>query len=436
MEKYLIPMVYVTVALIAGFTLPRFELAYFPSYLNDVSVNSALATLGAIASGTMALTAIIFSIAYVTVQFSAIAYSPRLALWFANDPRMFHALGIFMATFVYTLWMMAWIDRRGSGAVPLMSSTLVGVLLIASAYVFTLLIRGLSELQITNTLHSIGTKGRAVIAEMYPRLDRPEPRHDNAIEIGDHARTAPATQTVRYFGEPRTVAELDTSSLVRIAEHAGAVIEVLCAVGDTLSDDTPLINVRGATFPLPERPLLASIALKRQRTFEQDPKYAIRLLVDIAIKALSPAINDPTTGVQAIDQIEDLLRRLGRHELDAGYARDVNGIVRVIFPVPTWEDYLRLSFDEIRQYGASSVQVMRRLRSALAGVAQAVTSETRSATVQAYLKQLDLGISRSLLDPEDRIIASQEDRQGLGLSRKQAASSDVGFAGRISDLGS
>ncbi len=93
MPNYLIPMVYVSFALVAGFTLPRFELAYFPTYLNNVAVNSALATLGAIASGTMSLTAIIFSIAYITVQFSAIAYSPRLALWFADQPRLFHALG-------------------------------------------------------------------------------------------------------------------------------------------------------------------------------------------------------------------------------------------------------------------------------------------------------------------------------------------------------
>jgi uncharacterized membrane protein len=417
MRNYLIPMVYVSLALLAGFTFPRFELLYFPTYVNDVSINSALATLGAIASGTMALSAIIFSIAYITVQFSAIAYSPRLALWFANDPRMFHALGIFMATFVYALWMMAWVDRHGNGAVPLMSSMLVVVLLIASTYVFALLIRGLSELQMTNTLRLIGNKGRAVIAEMYPRFDRVESRRDNVIDLADSARLGAVTQTVRYFGEPRTISKLDILNLVRMAEQAGAVIEITRAVGDTRSDESLLMNVRGAKGPLPERQLLASVALKPHRTFEQDPKYALRLLVDIAIKALSPAINDPTTAVQAMDQIEDLMRRLGRRELDVGYARDTTGILRVIFPVPTWDDYLHLSFDEIRQFGGNSVQLMRRLRSALSEVAEAVASETRTATMQAYLNQLDHGISRSLLDADDRVYASHEDRQGLGLSR-------------------
>jgi uncharacterized membrane protein len=146
------------------------------------------------------------------------------------------------------------------------------------------------------------------------------------------------------------------------------------------------------------------------------------MLVDIAIKALSPAINDPTTAVQAIDEIEDLMRRLGRRELNVGYARDTNGVLRVIFPTPTWEDYLHLSFDEIRQFGAHSVQVNRRLRSALLEVADAVESETRAATMQAYLKQLDVGISRSPFDAEDQIYASHEDRQGLGLPRHERLS--------------
>jgi uncharacterized membrane protein len=421
MGKYLVTMVYVCLALVAGFTLPRFELTYFPSYLNDVAVNSALATLSAIASGMMALTAIIFSIAYVTVQFNAIAYSPRLALWFANAPRMFHALGIFIATFVYTLWMMAWIDRGGNGSVPLVSSTLVGVLLIASIFAFTALIRGLSELQITNTLHLIGNKGRAIIAEMYPPRDRLESGGETLIDLADNVRRSPVMQEVHYLGEPRTIAKLDTVNLVRLAERSDSVIEVTCAVGDTLSDGTLLIVIRRAKAPIPERPLLASIRLERQRTFEQDPKYAIRLLVDIAIKALSPAINDPTTAVQAIDQIEDLLRRLARHQLTVGHVRDANGVLRVIFPMPTWEDYLRLSFDEIRQFGSGSVQVMRRLRSALLAVGDAVACQTQNANLQAYLEQLDFGISRSSLDPEDRLVASQEDRQGLGLSRKRAA---------------
>jgi uncharacterized membrane protein len=144
------------------------------------------------------------------------------------------------------------------------------------------------------------------------------------------------------------------------------------------------------------------------------------LLVDIAIRALSPAVNDPTTAVQAIDQIEDLLRRLGRHDLDAGYARDANGVLRLVFPMPTWEDYLTLAFDEIRQYGAGSVQVMRRLKSALVGLSDSVVAGERVEAVRQYLKHLDAAIGRSSLDADDQEMARDEDRQGLGLSRRRA----------------
>jgi uncharacterized membrane protein len=106
--------------------------------------------------------------------------------------------------------------------------------------------------------------------------------------------------------------------------------------------------------------------------------------------------------------------------LDAGYAKDTNGILRLVFPMPTWEDYLTLAFDEIRQYGATSVQVMRRLRSALVGLMDSLPNAGRADAVRQYLERLDLGIERSPLDAADRITARQEDRQGLGLARRPA----------------
>jgi uncharacterized membrane protein len=135
---------------------------------------------------------------------------------------------------------------------------------------------------------------------------------------------------------------------------------------------------------------------------------------------LSPAINDPTTAVQTIDQLEDLLRRLGASELDAGYAVDKNGALRLVFPTPTWEDYLTRAFDEIRHFGSSSVQVMRRMRSALGGLAESLPSQERVETVRGYLEHLDRVIGASPFDVEDKRMARQEDRQGIGLSRRQS----------------
>ena len=122
--------------------------------------------------------------------------------------------------------------------------------------------------------------------------------------------------------------------------------------------------------------------------------------------------------------------RLGRRALDAGCVKDEQGALRLVFPTPTWEDYLTLAFDEIRQYGVSSVQVMRRLRSALVGLADSVTEAERKEVVQRYLQHLNLVVEHSVLDAEDRVMALQEDRQGLGLSRRRAEPEQDAVTGR------
>jgi uncharacterized membrane protein len=361
----------------------------------------------------MALTGIVFAMAFVMVQFSAIAYSPRLVLWFARDRVLFHSLGAFSATFIFALFTLAWVDRGGSGTVPLLSSILVAIMIIVSMLLFARLVQRLSDLQITNVLQLIGDKGREVIRDMFARREG----KSSAWQQAPTRISGPITQVLRYSGEPRAVANLNIPGLVEQARRADAVIVMNCAVGDTLVEGSPLLQVHGAESPLLEKALMRAIHRDRERTFEQDPKYPIRLLVDIAIKALSPAINDPTTAVQTIDQIEDLLRRLGEHDLDVGYACDASGVVRLVFPMPTWQDYLALAFDEIRQYGATSVQVMRRMRAALLGLVDSLPSAERIEAVRQYLAHLDFVIEHSPLDAKDREMAHQEDRQGLGLSR-------------------
>jgi uncharacterized membrane protein len=412
-------MVYVGGSIVCGLVLPRIEQVHLAAYTFNISVASAQAYLSAAASGMMALTGLVFAMAFFMVQFSAMAYSPRLVLWFARDSMLFHSLGFFAATFIYALFTLAWVDRGGSGRVPLFSSLLVASMLVISMLLFSRLVQRLSDLQVSGVLHLIGDKGRQVIRELF-HDERPAAEWKAKIEAADSVRIGPATQTLIYSGQPQTIAKLDTDALVRQGQQRGAVIVMACAVGDTLLDGTVVLRVHGVEDTLPEKDLMKAIHLGSERTFEQDPKYPVRLLVDIAIKALSPAINDPTTAVQAIDQIEDLLRRLVRHDLDTGMVRDSDGTLRLIVVVPSWEDYLTLAFAEICYFGTSSLQVMRRLRAALTGVAGATTTSERAEAVQRYLKHLDLVIEHSPLDSEDRAMALQEDRQGLGLSRPSA----------------
>ena len=408
------PLLYAAAAVALGMALPRLEAAFFPDLTAPIGVGPAIAVLSAIASGMLPLTGLVFSLAFVMVQFSATAYSPRLVAWFAGSAMMSHSLGVFTATFIYSLAALAWVDRGGTGRVPLLTVWFAIVLLLVSVVFFVLLVEKLAMLQIARVLAYAGDQGRAVIERDYAPLG------DGGSEAGVAAvEDLPAErQVVLHRGGPASIQKIDLPGLVALAEREGAVIVMAWAVGDTIIDGMPLLRVHGEGRPVPEPRLRRLVRLGSERTFEQDPKYALRILVDIAIKALSPAINDPTTAVQALDQVEDLLLRLGRVNLSAGRVRDGRGSLRLVFPVPNWEDFLVLAFDEIRYCGANSIQVMRRLRALLQDLKEHVPPERRPA-LQRYLTRVDNGIRRTFEDGDDRKDALEEDRQGLGLSRER-----------------
>jgi uncharacterized membrane protein len=421
MQLWLIPTLYAAGSIICSFVLPRLDARYF-AHTIDVSAASAQAFFSAVASGMMALTGIVFSIAFVLVQFNAIVYSPRLVVWFARDRLLFHSLGVFVATFMYSLAALAWTDRAGSGNVPLLSSLVVVIMLVASVLLLALLVQRLNNLQITQVLHILGDTGREVISKTYQHASLATSVHDH--KSWPQSLPGTVTLTMKHIGKPMAVTWIDIDRLAKLARLADGTIVVECAVGDTLIEDTSILRVRGAKTRIAEDELRRSIHFGDQRSFEQDPKYALRLLVDIAIKALSPAINDPTTAVQAIDQVEDLLRRLAKCDLETCRIVDRNGVLRVVYQMPTWGDYLALAFDEIRQFGAESIQVMRRLHSALAELAKCVDGD-HAKLVNAYIKHLDSSIDRSAFDPLDRTAARVEDRQGLGVSHRSDNGGDL-----------
>jgi uncharacterized membrane protein len=412
-----IPALYAGTAIVAGLTFPRIESRVFPGLVSAVSVPTATAIYGAIASGMIALTGIVFSLTFVMVQFSATAYSPRLVLWIARDPVMSHALGTFTATFLYAVAALAGVDRNGSGKVPFVSTWVVVALLVASVGMFISLIHRIGLLQVNRMLIFTGDQGRRVITTMYPSVKSVVAANGS---VDFHA--LPRAQTLIHRGRPRSIQAIDAATLVDLAKSSDGVIEMVVAVGDTIVELTPLLHVFGATRPINERELRNGIEFGGERTFEQDPKYAIRLLVDIAIKALSPAINDPTTAVQALDQIEDLLLRLGLRHLEIGAFRDSNGKLRLVVPFPAWEDFLRLAFDEIRSYGANSVQVMRRMNALVSDLIPAVPEERRPA-LRHWDVRLKASIARSFADGEERLEALKEDRQGLGIPRHSSGNS-------------
>jgi uncharacterized membrane protein len=414
-----IPLLYAFTALLSGLALPRLERSFLPGLTVGIDPGAALAILTGIASGMMGLTAIVFSIAFVMVQFSATAYSPRLVLWLARSAVINHSIGLFTATFVYALAAAAWINRDGSGLIPPITVWFAVCLLLASLVLFVLLVERVGMLQVTRVLAYAGDEGRTVIDRMYHAPVRARRGMDTSAPAPSQARpdALPVIQTLAHHGAPAVVQAVDTDALASMAMQAGGVAVMTVAVGDTILEGMPILHVRGASAVPPLARLSDAVALGSDRTFEQDPKFALRLLVDVAIKALSPAINDPTTAVQALDQIEDLLLRLGRCDLDVGRVYDAAGQLRFEMPVPSWDDLVVLALDEIRFCGATSVQVMRRTRALLQDLADQVLPE-RVAALEYYLVRVDKGIRRDFADADDQRDALEQDRQGLGMARE------------------
>jgi uncharacterized membrane protein len=414
---WLIPLAYAVVTLFVGMIFPRLEHRFMPELVSTMSAASAMAICSSIASGMLALTGIVFSLAFVMVQFSATAYSPRLVLWVARDPVVSHALGVFSSTFLYALMLLAWVDRGASGKVPLISGWAVFALLLASIGLFIALIERIGMLQVNRMLIFTGDQGRKAVDELYPTDGLP----DSGKEAPDLERW-PVTQTLAHTGRPQVIQAIHVAALVEQAKKSDAVIEMVAAVGDTVLELAPLLRVRGTRQSLDAEALAACIEVGDERTFQQDPKYALRLLVDIAIKALSSAINDPTTAVQALDHIEDLLLRLGRRRLDIGAFQDDTGRVRLVVPFPTWDDFLLLGLDEIRAYGAGSVQVMRRMKSLIKNLTE-MLPPGRHETLKLWEQRLQSTIARSFADKMEKKDASVADRQGLGIGEDEAAES-------------
>ncbi len=206
---------------------------------------------------------------------------------------------------------------------------------------------------------------------------------------------------------------IDLPTLVAMARRSDGVIEFAQQVGDFVATEEPLFVLHGGAVAVKDHKLRATVAFGPERTLEQDPMFAFRILVDIGLKALSPAINDPTTAVLAIDQLHRLLRVVGKRQLRSEIVADESGRPRVIFRTPNWEDFVHVACTEIRACGADNVQVARRLRAMLQNLVQSLPPH-RHNVVEDELKRLDQTIEPLYTLPSDLALARVADSQGLG----------------------
>ena len=184
-------------------------------------------------------------------------------------------------------------------------------------------------------------------------------------------------------------------------------------VGEYLSPGHVVLRV-GHGRAAPDAALAGRVfVLARQRTIDQDPAFAIRMLVDIAIRALSPAVNDPTTAVQSLDRIEALLVELAPRHPGPAFVVDAGGTPRGLVPAPRWADYVELGLVEIRRYGHDSPQIVRRL-TALYDRLGGMADSGEQSRIELERRLLRDAVARVFPDDEERAIVERPDRLGLG----------------------
>ena len=220
-------------------------------------------------------------------------------------------------------------------------------------------------------------RGREVIDGVYPENLRAE------APITD-AELSTEGQEVIWPDVVAVLQVIDLPRLVRSAEHANVIIELRVAPGETIFEGSVVGVVHGRRADRLDPEILGALAMGVERTFEQDPAFALRILADISLRSLSPAVNDPTTAVQALDGLESLLRLLGGRELAVGPITDANGNLRVVVKLPPWEEYVGLALDEIISVGLSSIQVGRRVERLLENLV-ALAPPQRQASVMRRL---------------------------------------------------
>jgi uncharacterized membrane protein len=325
----------------------------------------------AVGVGVIPFIAIVYSLLFLVVQFGITTYTARLNL-FRDSPITWNSFGYYVAMVTYCLT--AAIAVESADEVTLLLPISVAVLLLVALGVFVLLQQAASRaIQLSATLEEVERRGRSVIAGIYP---------DPAGSPGAPQWSPPPGEQgreVRWVRGAALLQAIDVRRLLEVATKHSAVIEIRIKIGELVHEGSVIAVVYGGDDAFPDAAILRSIRIGHERTFGQDPGLAFRALTDIALRALSPAVNDPTTAAQALNISEILLRMLASRELDVGRIAGTDGAVRVVLHFPDWEDYVSVATDEVIHYGATSPQVSSRLERLLTDLALGVREDQREA---------------------------------------------------------
>lgn len=408
---WLVPACFVVGAFLLAQAVVELEKPYDRKGLGLTDHSTTVSILTAMFGGLLTFSGFIITMLLLVPPFVSAQLSPRVLQIWLRQPYLKLALGLLFGA---TTFAFAVLNAVSASYVPGLATAAAAVITFTTILVFlTVLsgfVHGLRPATMSGYLAKVGT--RAVL-QTYPRALVPGTSHAEGDQERASVTGEPVFRIVNQ-GAGRVVQVVNERALVVTAQRADAVLVLPYAVGEFVHSGAPLIEVYGASRPIPERVLRLSLLLGEERTISQDPALVLRILVDIAIKGLLPAINDPTTATQVMHRIEQLLVVLATRDLTANNLYDRDGRLRVILPTWTWDDYVRLALREIREYGNRSWQAARRLRGLLVDLLAFVPAERRPA-LEEELALLDWELDQLELSPLDADFVRTPDREGVGL---------------------
>jgi len=362
---------------------------------------------------TMTLSFLVFTFGslLVAIQVAGGQLTPRIiATTLLRNNVVRYSVGLFVFTLVFAVAAL----NRQEEAVSELISLLAGFLGVACIADFLFLIDYAARLlRPVSVVAHIGDEGVAMIKSVYPDPATALPLEAVALHEGSQT----PNREVAHKGTSEIVLAVDLSTLVALAQRHEGIIEFVPQVGDFVAAGEPLFVLHGGATAIDDHAAQASVAFGPERTLEQDPMFAFRIIVDIALKALSPAINDPTTGVLALDQVHRLLRLVGQRKLRGEVIVDGSGRPRVIFRTPNWEHYVQVACSEIRACGAGNLQIARRMRAMLENLRKTLPAHRKPA-LDTELDLLDWAIQTHFTRAEELALARIPDSQGLGGSMR------------------
>jgi len=370
------------------------------------SVTGARTLLEAFVTATLSFVVFTFGSLLVAIQVASAQMTPRIiATTLLRNDVVRYTVGLFIFTLMFALSAQNKMENDAHQLVMLLA-TLLGIFSFAAF--FYLIDYASRLLRPISILAQVGRDGLAVIESVYP---------DQILGVDIAARKcldlgAP-DGVIRQQETSAIVLAANLDLLMAEAGRTNGVVEFVPQIGDFVAVDEPLFNLYGGASLAGEETLRAAVAFGSERTMEQDPTFAFRIIVDIALKALSPAINDPTTAVLAIDQLHRMLRAVGKRNLRTDELQDESGQLRVVFRTPNWDDFVHLAFSEIRACGSHNLQIVRRLRAMIENLVQTLPAR-RHAMLLQKLCLLDRDTERNFSHPEELALARIADAQGLG----------------------